>query len=442
MLAMTSLEVAASPQPSSFEILKTQVEALLRNGDARAALTQLVLAQPEQENNSDFDYLLGTTALIAESPEIAINALERVVMMQPNFAGAWLDLAIAYYRAGDERTAAQLITHLEENFDPPAPLRAQLLSTKRKINQAYLKTGWHANGGLMVAHVKNANYGLSQSSFQITPTGSSPIDVVIGPDSKARSDDAIEFRGEAYRQFIHGSQGRSELQLAMRARDYMSVNSQNFMDVSAYWVLSQPLSTNQKLETQSGLSARYMMVDGSSVGTFVSAFTGIKSKIHNCDLTSRFELEHRAFNQANQANSNIPWVGFGISCPVARWAFEGSYRYGWDKPEGARAGGQTERQEASLQTRWRPSDTLQMRVLGYYADYKDAEGYSSLLNNGARRVVHRTGKRLELAWQLPLKNNDRWTMQIEFDDIKNHSNIATSSFDDTQIFAGLRYQLF
>jgi leucyl aminopeptidase len=83
-----------------------------------------------------------------------------------------------------------------------------------------------------------------------------------------------------------------------------------------------------------------------------------------------------------------------------------------------------------------------MRVLGYYADYKDAEGYSSLLSNGARRVVHRTGERLELAWQLPLKNNDRWTMQIEFDDIKNHSNIATSSFDDTQIFAGLRYQLF
>jgi len=442
MLAMTGPEGVASPQLSSFEILKTQVEVMLRKGDARTALMQLVLAQPEQENNSDFDYLLGTTALIAESPEIAINALERVVMMQPNFAGAWLDLAIAYYRAGDERTAAQLITHLEENFDPPPPLRAQLLSTKRKINQAYLTTGWHVYGGLMVAHVKNANYGLSQSSFQITPTGSSPIVVVIGPDSRARSDDAIEFRGEAYRQFIHSSQSKSDLQLAMRARDYASINSQNFMDLSAYWLLSQSLSTNQKSETQLGLSARYMMVDGSSIGTFVSAFTGIKSKIHQCDLTSKFELEHRSFNQANQVNANIPWVGFGISCPVARWAFEGNYRYGWDQPEGTRAGGQTVRQEASLQARWRPSDTLQMRVLVYYADYRDDEGYSSLLSNGARRVVRRMGERLELAWQLPLKNNDRWTMQIEFDNIKNHSNIATSSFDDTQIFAGLRYQLF
>ena len=55
-------------------------------------------------------YPLALRALAANQPELARQALERVVSLQPHFAGAWLDLALATYRSGD---AAAAVEHLE-----------------------------------------------------------------------------------------------------------------------------------------------------------------------------------------------------------------------------------------------------------------------------------------------------------------------------------------
>ncbi len=439
---LAGLAVSAASPNIPFETLKHEVENLLRTGQSRAALEQLLLTQPAQENNLAFDYLLGTTALVAEEPEIAINALERVVLMQPNFAGAWLDLAIAYYRAGDAESAKNLIRHVDEHFDPPAKLKAELAATRKKIEQVSLVDGWRVNAGALAGYVKNANYGLSQPSFQLTPSGSAPIEVTVTGDSKPKSDQAFEARAEAYRKFEHGNRARSEVQLLVRAREYTSVKDQNFIDLSSYWAYSKTIAESAHWESQSGLTLRHLMLNGSSFSSYASAFTGLKTKVAQCDMLARLELEYRALYGVGQFNANIPWLGFGVSCPVGHWTFEGYYRHGWDNPEGNRPGGMTHRQEVSLQARWQPSETLQLRGVVYYADYQDASGYSALLNNGARRSIYRSGERVELAWLLPLKNNNRWLMQLELDNLRNNSNIATSNFKDTQLFMGLRYQLF
>lgn len=434
--------LAQSPTEVNFATLTIEVENLLRAGKPQAALAQLVQAQPEQENNPEFDYLLGTTALAAESPDIAINALERVVMMQPNFAGAWLDLAIAYYHAGDVEMAGQLIKHVDENFDPPANLKSELTVVRKKIAQAQLINGWQLDITALAGHVKNANYGLSQSSFQLTPSGLPPIDVVVTGDNKPVSDNALEVRAEAYRRFEYGNQARSEVQLSVRGREYHQVSAQNFIDLAAYWAYTQPLPNKKAWETQSGAMLRHLVLDGKSIATYASIFTGLKTQVQLCDTSARLELEHRDFQSSDQFNANIPWLGFGVACPVKQVSLEAYYRYGWDNPQGARPGGITKRQESSIQARWRANNALQLRGVIYYANYHDQEGYSELLDNGAHRAVHRIGERVELAWLLPLKVKDRWLMQLELDNVQNKSNIATSNFNDTQVFIGLRYQLF
>ena len=439
--ALLGYQAQAQPlSENNFAVLASEVEALVRAGKPQLALDQLVRAQSQQENNPEFDYLLGTTALAAESHEVAINALERVVLMQPNFAGAWLDLAIAYFQVGNIGMAGQLINHVDENFSPPASLKTQLAIVRKKINQAQFINGWHVDIGAFAGHVKNANYGLRQSSFQLTPSGYAPMEVIVTGENKPQDDDAIEVRTEAYRKFDYGNLAHSEVQLSMRAREYAQVTAQNFIDLSAYGAYTKPLIGKKDWDASSGVMLRHLMLDGKSKASYVSFFTGLKTHIQLCNVSARLELEHRNFQGSDEFNANIPWLGFGAVCPIKQASLEAYYRYGWDNPEGARPGGVTMRQESSVQLKWQANSALQMRGVVYYANYSDKKGYSELLDRGHPKEIHRLGQRLELAWILPQAK--RWLMQLELDNMQNRSNIAVSDFNDTQIFVGLRYQLF
>lgn len=435
---------AASPAlaQTSLPALQAQVQELLKANKKAEALALLTNLQLDQEHNPDFDYLLGTTALEADAPQLAINALERVVMMRPNFAGAWLDLAIAYFRSGDPEMAAQIIKHVDDNFSPPEKLKAELTEVRRKIKSSQTGDGWRFNAGLLSGHVKNANYGLSQSTFQLTPVGGTPIDVAVDVDSKPRSDNALEMRAEVYRRFNYEDKTRSDLQLSVRAREYSQVTNQNFIDLAAYWAYTRPFFGINDWEVQSGATVRHMILDNKSLATNASVFAGLITRVKQCESNARMEFEYRASAGSARFDANIPWLGFGMSCPFGKVIVDANHRYGWDNPSGDRPGGLTRRQESSIQARWFASERFQARGIFYYANYQDQVGYSELLSYGAKRTIDRVGKRLELAWVLPIARSNHWVMQLELDDVKNDSNIAVSKFNDTQVFLGLRYQLF
>ena len=436
--------MAASPAQAQTSIpeLQAQVSELIKAGKKAEALALLTNLQLDQEDNPDFDYLLGTTALEAESPQLAINALERVVMMRPNFAGAWLDLAIAYFRSGDAEMAAQIIKHVDDNFSPPEKLKAELTKVRQKIKLSQVTDGWRFNAGLLSGHVKNANFGLSQSTFQLTPVGGTPIDVAVDVDSKPRSDNALELRAEVYRRFDYGDKIRNDVQISVRAREYSQVTNQNFIDLAAYWANTRPFLGINNWEVQSGATIRHMILDNKSLATNTSVFAGLITRVKQCESNARMEFEHRASQGSARFDANIPWLGFGMSCPFGKVIVDANYRYGWDNPTGDRPGGLTRRQESSIQARWFATERFQARGIFYYANYQDQVGYSELLSYGAKRTIDRVGKRLELAWVLPIAQSNHWVMQLELDDVNNDSNIAVSKFNDTQVFLGLRYQLF
>ena len=65
--------------------------------------------QIEANQNPDELYQLGLAALAAGQSDLARQAFERVVVLRPGFAGAWLDLALATARSGDTAAAVELL---------------------------------------------------------------------------------------------------------------------------------------------------------------------------------------------------------------------------------------------------------------------------------------------------------------------------------------------
>lgn len=109
------------------EQLLRDAEALLNAGKADEAYRLLSAKDFEYSGNSQFDYLLGIAALDSGHPDKATLALERVLAVDPNFAGARLDMARAYFHLGDLLRAK---TELEAVLKQEPPEAARLTIEK------------------------------------------------------------------------------------------------------------------------------------------------------------------------------------------------------------------------------------------------------------------------------------------------------------------------
>lgn len=112
---------AAVPNP---EVL-TQADALMKSGQAAAAYELLSPLEFDRSGEVRFDYLLGIAALDSGKADKATLALERVLAVDPNFAGARLDMARAYYQLGDlPRAKTEFEAVLKQN--PPEAARVSI----------------------------------------------------------------------------------------------------------------------------------------------------------------------------------------------------------------------------------------------------------------------------------------------------------------------------
>ncbi|WP_435628315.1 surface lipoprotein assembly modifier [Candidatus Ferrigenium straubiae] len=97
-------------------------EEMMKNGKPADAYALLEPLEFERSGEVRFDYLLGIAALDSGKPDKATLAFERVLAVDPNFAGARLDMARAYYQLGDlPRAQTEFQEVLKQN--PPEAAR-------------------------------------------------------------------------------------------------------------------------------------------------------------------------------------------------------------------------------------------------------------------------------------------------------------------------------
>ncbi len=99
--------------------LLRQAQELLAEHRAKDACTLLEPREIDLGGTPFYDYLLGICLLDTSHPRDAVFALERVVAAQPDFAGARMELARAYYEVGQLKDARIQFRYLLSQAPPP-----------------------------------------------------------------------------------------------------------------------------------------------------------------------------------------------------------------------------------------------------------------------------------------------------------------------------------
>lgn len=449
MLAWPLLSPESQAKPVSeatvaefIDTLRAQALVQIKAGKPELALQLIAIHEAAYVGEPDFDYLLGTTALAAGRNALALIALERVVLVQPSFAGAWLDLAIAHFRLGELETAESMLIHVKENFTPPHKLRAEIDDVLRRVSRARMTKGVQAEIGLFSGRTSNANYGLAVSSLQLNFYGA-PVSVPLDASYQPRADSFSEVRATVVQRLEHAGSQRGEVSGALRYRRHADETAydQRDVNISGIWRWPMTWSANDKAHLFTGGSLRDINNGGRSlqIGQ-LSGGIGLTRGV--CQLRGRLDYEHRLYAAASEYDAAIPWLGVSADCERGPVQYGSQLRLGRDVAINDRPGADTVRSEAVLFGRWQVRPGLQLGALAVFTHGRDTAPYSPLLAEGDPRWVRRFGKKLEALWVPGANPRSPWAIVIEFETLRDSSNIGLSSLNLSQFLIGLNFRYF
>ncbi len=154
------------------ERLLSEAEALMKAGKPKEAYALLLPSEFSLAGDKRFDYLFGIAALDSEKPDKATLAFERVLAVDPNFAGARLDMARAYYQLGDApRARTEFEAVLKQ--DPPEAARITIMKYLDAMNTAEEAQRMHISMYIEGSSGSdtNANNSTSQSQVAVPAFG-------------------------------------------------------------------------------------------------------------------------------------------------------------------------------------------------------------------------------------------------------------------------------
>lgn len=182
LLLCLASNAAAGAQPDV-----KKADALVKAGRADEAYRMLEPYEFQHAGEVDFDYALGIAALDSGRAAKATLAFERVLAVDPNFAGARLDMARAYFQLGDlTRAKAEFTTVLEEN---PPPLARQVVQrymkaiAERENAKKTVLTGYLEG---TIGHDSNVNNSTSQSQVIVPALGN--LVFTLNPTNVSQAD--------------------------------------------------------------------------------------------------------------------------------------------------------------------------------------------------------------------------------------------------------------
>jgi len=187
LLALLMLTFGASSVAQAQQAEVARAQQLLNEGKPAEAYTYLLPFEDKYAGVVDYDYLLGVAALDSGKSDRATLAFERVLAVNPNFAGARLDMARAYFQLGDaDRAKQEFIAVREQN--PPAQAQAvitQYLDAIDKIERAKKRT-LRAYVELQLGNDTNVNNSGSQSTIAVPALGG--LTFTLNPTNLKRGD--------------------------------------------------------------------------------------------------------------------------------------------------------------------------------------------------------------------------------------------------------------
>ncbi|MDP2001263.1 MAG: tetratricopeptide repeat protein [Rhodoferax sp.] len=152
--------------------------------------------------------------------------LERLLQLQPEHAGAWLDLAVLQCNAGRGQVAESLFTTIEQRFTPPPALQDVINQLRSRGCDSPAPAGM-ARLQVGRVHDSNVNQGAISPFFNVG-SGSNLVTLVLAPEYAPRSDTGTAVSGEFSRTLPGGTLGFAQFQ----ARQYDRLPQYNLNSVA------------------------------------------------------------------------------------------------------------------------------------------------------------------------------------------------------------------
>ncbi|OWW19000.1 tetratricopeptide repeat protein [Noviherbaspirillum denitrificans] len=427
----TSLNGIAPADLDAYPGIRAHVE----QGNYAEALSALQAVQAGHSDDPAYFNLLGILALKLADYATAVTALERVVLMQPDNAGAWLDLAIASAETGNITSAAGYFDYVESQFNPPPSVRVVVSRYRARMTARSSESPWQSHVDFLYGVDTNANSGLQTSAIPLT-FGADRINLILDPSFQARTDHFMQAGvGTRYRTRLGSS--IAELSVGVRSREYL--HEKNFSTISAN--ASAGLHRATLLgDASAWLHLERLWLGGSSLLNNLRAIAQIERPMEGCRLGGSAELEWRRYTTLKTLDANVIWGQGGIACdwkagqlPVQTILIG---RVGFDDPTGPRAGGQTRHKEligqVGMPLAWGARADLSMTV----AEARDDEGYSPLLEQNAARTLDRHTIRFSVVAPVSADMD----LQLLAEDNRFKSNLALFRQSGKSLSVGLRYR--
>ncbi|WP_295637916.1 surface lipoprotein assembly modifier [Novosphingobium sp.] len=176
MLAAISVIACTHPAYAAPQNLVEQAMALIDHGKAADAYRLLRPALADRAADPDYNYALGLAAVDSGHVTEAIQALQRVLAVNPDQAQARAELARAYALSGDIDTARREFDVVSGDPTIPDPVRQRFTTLVKGIEHT-LKPGGSVTGFLEASGGYDSNVNAATSATQIVI----PVFSFLGP---------------------------------------------------------------------------------------------------------------------------------------------------------------------------------------------------------------------------------------------------------------------
>lgn len=402
-------------------------------------------------------YQRGTAALEAGRYEEARRFLGEAVALDPDFPGAWLDLAVATARAGDVVQAEEFLTILEARFELPPAIAATVAQWRAQF--ARWQTAPRDGAGpvdatagvaaerenryslqLGAGYDSNANAGLSLGSLTLTLPGGWVV-LPIDRQYRPRADTYALLAAAAGTQRNVGS-GLLDASVSMRWRRNAVEHEFDALELRGglAWTSpgAVPVDGLQALfpgPWRVSTTLQQVRLGGRALQNSARlAFEHVWPRAA-CRPLGSLEADFRTHPVARNIDAIWLWAGVTLRCPglpLPRAAgLQSRLRVGHafarhGAGERSRPGGDSRNLEWTVLQEWAwPTDGADGVRLQAHLDWervRDTRGYSPLLADGAVRRVDRTA--LGLAWSMPVPwPGERWRAVADAQWFHQRSNL-------------------
>lgn len=409
-----------------------RADQLVKQGRAAEAFALLAPFEDSHSGNAQFDYLLGVAALDSGKADRATLALERVLAVNPNFSGARLDMARAYFQLGDIERAKREFLAVQAQ-QPPAvaqqvitrylALIEQVEKAKQRTIRAYVEVS--------AGHDTNVNNSTNQSQIAVPALGNLVFN--LNPTNVQIKDDFLTFGvgGEYARQatqFVNVFAG-ADMRQRFNSEQAMFDNGAGDLRLGA--AFGQPshqvrvVGNVGRYELEERLSR-----DVNGVGAEWRYAVTSDTQLNAFSQYSRHRFRDPAV-QVNSFNQTASGIGALHVFGDGKFALFGTYLFGKERDTDGRADGSKTFDGVRLGGQASLRDNLDL--FSFVSTQKGDYGRENAAFL-ATRSDEQTDFLLGLAWRFA----PNWTLRPQYLETRNSSNIPIYAYKRAEYSVALR----